>query len=466
MSDDRRILIVDDERNVRATLKSVLEDEGYAAKAVSSGEDALKAARRGRYDLILLDIWLPGMDGLEVLEKLSARGNDAAVVMISGHGSVESAVRATKLGAFDFVEKPLSLDRILLVVSNGLKQKELQDENRRLRDKVSERYEMVGESEAIIALREQIERAAPTNGRVLIFGESGTGKELVAQRIHYLSHRANGPFVEVNCAAIPDELIESELFGHVEGSFTGAVSDRRGKFDLADGGTLFLDEIGDMSLRTQSKVLRALQEQKFQPVGSTEDHHVDVRVLAATNKDLQKEVEAGSFREDLYYRIAVIPLHVPPLRERRDDVPLLAENFLRESAAEYGVGPKALSQEAMARLSAYSWPGNVRQLKNVCERLMIMAPGNTIGEADLDPILGFGDLAAEVDSSGDLPLREARELFERRFILTKLREHGGNVKRTAEALGFERSHLYRKMKSYGIEPGEFAAEPPKVPSAS
>jgi two-component system nitrogen regulation response regulator NtrX len=448
------ILVVDDERNVRATLKGVLEDEGYRVKTVSSGEEAVRMASRASIDLILLDIWLPGIDGLEVLEQLSEAGSDAVVVMISGHGSVETAVRATKLGAFDFIEKPLSLDRVLLVVANGIKQKALQDENLRLRAEVDERWDMVGESDAIVALREQIRRAAPTNGRVLIFGENGTGKELVARRIHALSQRAAEPFVEVNCAAIPDELIESELFGHVEGAFTGAVTNKRGKFHVADGGTLFLDEIGDMSMRTQSKVLRALQEQTFQPVGSTEDHVVDVRVIAATNKDLQEEIDEGRFREDLYYRINVIPFHVPPLRERRDDVPLLAEHFLSEASTEYGVSPKHLTEEAIARLTAYRWPGNVRQLKNVCERLMIMASGDTIREADLDLALDVPAAFEQRDGRGDLALREARDLFERRFILTKLREHGGNVKRTAEALNIERSHLYRKMKAYGIEPAD------------
>jgi len=458
LSEAPTILVVDDERNVRTTLKSVLEDEGYEVKMVSSGEEAIRATRRSCPDLVLLDIWLPGMDGLEVLEKLANGDEGPIVVMISGHGSVETAVRATKLGAFDFIEKPLSLDRVLLVVANGIKQKTLRDENRRLRAEVNERWEMVGESAVIVALREQIKRAAPTNGRVLIFGENGTGKELVARRIHALSQRASGPFVEVNCAAIPDELIESELFGHVEGAFTGAVSDKRGKFDLADGGTLFLDEIGDMSLRTQSKVLRALQEQTFQPVGSTDDHSVDVRIIAATNKDLQEEIKGGRFREDLYYRINVVPFHVPPLRERRDDIPLLAEHFLSEAAAEYGVVGKRLTAEANARLIAYRWPGNVRQLKNVCERLMIMVPADTVTEVDLDPALDVLGPADERDPRGDLALREARDLFERRFILTKLREHGGNVKRTAEALNIERSHLYRKMKSYGIEPADVTTE--------
>jgi two-component system nitrogen regulation response regulator NtrX len=458
LSEAPTILVVDDERNVRTTLKSVLEDEGYEVKMVSSGEEAIRATRRSCPALVLLDIWLPGMDGLEVLEKLANGDEGPIVVMISGHGSVETAVRATKLGAFDFIEKPLSLDRVLLVVANGIKQKTLRDENRRLRAEVNERWEMVGESAVIVALREQIKRAAPTNGRVLIFGENGTGKELVARRIHALSQRASGPFVEVNCAAIPDELIESELFGHVEGAFTGAVSDKRGKFDLADGGTLFLDEIGDMSLRTQSKVLRALQEQTFQPVGSTDDHSVDVRIIAATNKDLQEEIKGGRFREDLYYRINVVPFHVPPLRERRDDIPLLAEHFLSEAAAEYGVVGKRLTAEANARLIAYRWPGNVRQLKNVCERLMIMVPADTVTEVDLDPALDVLGPADERDPRGDLALREARDLFERRFILTKLREHGGNVKRTAEALNIERSHLYRKMKSYGIEPADVTTE--------
>ena len=317
---------------------------------------------------------------------------------------------------------------------------------------------MIGESDAIVALRKQINRAAPTNGRVLIFGENGTGKELVAHCIHALSQRSSKSFVEINCAAIPDELIESELFGHVEGAFTGAVSDKQGKLDLADGGTLFLDEIGDMSLRTQSKVLRALQEQTFQPVGSTDDHSVDVRIIAATNKDLQEEIKSGRFREDLYYRINVIPFHVPSLRERRDDVPLLAEHFMKGAAAEYGAGLKKLSESAVARLTAYRWPGNVRQLKNVCERLMVMVADETIHEADLEPAIDAFGPSDERDSSGDLELREARDLFERRFILTKLREHAGNVKQTAMALNIERSHLYRKMKSYGIEPGDGAGD--------
>jgi len=455
------ILVVDDERNVRSTLKSVLEDEGYGVNTVSSGEEAIRATKRFHPDLILLDIWLPGIDGLEVLEKLGETDTHSVVVMISGHGSVESAVRATKLGAFDFIEKPLSLDRVLLVVENGLKHKALQDENRRLRAEASERWDMIGESDAIVALREQISRAAPTNGRVLIFGENGTGKELVARRIHALSQRSSESFVEINCAAIPDELIESELFGYVEGAFTGAVSDKPGKFDLADGGTLFLDEIGDMSMRTQSKVLRVLQEQTFQPVGSTTDHSVDVRVIAATNKDLQEEIESGRFREDLYYRINVIPFQVPPLRERRDDVALLAEHFMRGTAAEYGISPKRLTEAAIAHLTAYRWPGNVRQLENVCERLVIMVDGETIHEADLEPAIdafGPSDSRDSRDSRDDLALREARDLFERRFILTKLREHGGNVKRTAAALSIERSHLYRKMKSYGIEPADVAGE--------
>ena len=458
MSRAHNILVVDDERNVRATLKSVLEDEGYGVRTVSSGEEAIKATKRFHPDLILLDIWLPGIDGLKVLEKLGDTDNNPVVVMISGHGSVESAVRSTKLGAFDFIEKPLSLDRVLLVVANGLKQKVLQDENLRLRAEVSERWTMIGESDAIVALRKQINRAAPTNGRVLIFGENGTGKELVAHCIHALSQRSSKSFVEINCAAIPGELIESELFGHVKGAFTGAVSDKQGKLDLADGGTLFLDEIGDMSLRTQSKVLRALQEQTFQPVGSTDDHSVDVRIIAATNKDLQEELKSGRFREDLYYRINVIPFHVPSLRERRDDVPLLAEHFMKGAAAEYGAGLKKLSESAVARLTAYRWPGNVRQLKNVCERLMVMVADETIQETDLEPAIDAFGLSDERDSSGDLELREARDLFERRFILTKLREHAGNVKQTAMALNIERSHLYRKMTSYGIERGDGAGE--------
>src|SRR6187399_380484 len=336
------ILIVDDEPGVRSALSGVLRDEGYRVEAVASGEACIERVTREAVDLIILDVWLPGLDGLATLAKLRERQVDAQVVLISGHGNIESAVRAIKLGAFDFVEKPLSLEKTVLVVRNALRQRRLEDENRALRARVDKTRSMVGESYAMRQLREQIAMAAPTNGRVLIYGENGTGKELVARSVHGMSRRRNGPFIEVNCAAIPEELIESELFGHMKGAFTGALSDRRGKFELADGGTLFLDEIGDMSLKTQAKVLRALQEQVVDRVGGTTSIRVDVRVIAATNKDLPGEIRAGRFREDLYFRLNVIPVFVPPLRERQDDISLLADHFMTEFAHEYGRRPKRL----------------------------------------------------------------------------------------------------------------------------
>ena len=352
------VLIVDDEAGVRSALGGVLRDEGYAVDAVDSGEACLERVTRAAFDAIILDIWLPGMDGLATLARLRERRVDAPVVMISGHGNIESAVRAIKMGAFDFVEKPLSLDKTVLVVGNAVRQRRLEAENRVLRETVDRRLTMVGESHAMARLREQVAMAAPTNGRVLIFGENGTGKELVARSIHQFSLRRGGPFVEVNCAAIPEELIESELFGHMKGAFTGAVADRRGKFEASDGGTLFLDEIGDMSLMTQAKVLRALQEQVVEPVGGSGTVKVDVRILAATNKDLPTEIRAGRFREDLYFRLNVIPIFVPPLRERDSDIPLLAAHFMAELAREYGRRPKQLDAGAAAGLRAYRWPGD------------------------------------------------------------------------------------------------------------
>jgi two-component system nitrogen regulation response regulator NtrX len=446
------VLVVDDEAGVRSALSGVLRDEGYAVDTVDSGEACLDRVSRAPYDVIILDIWLPGMDGLATLTRLRERRVDAPIVMISGHGNIESAVRAIKLGAFDFVEKPLSLEKTVLVVGNAVRQRQLEAENRALRAHVDKRLTMVGESFVMAQLREQIAMAAPTNGRVLIFGENGTGKELVARSIHALSRRRGGPFVEVNCAAIPEELIESELFGHVKGAFTGALQDRRGKFELADGGTLFLDEIGDMSLKTQAKVLRALQEQVVEPVGGTTSVRVDVRVLAATNKDLTAEIRAARFREDLYFRLSVIPVFVPPLRDRADDIVLLAEHFMHELASEYGRRPKRLDPGAAAVLQAYRWPGNVRELRNVIERLVIMIPGETITASDVT-FLDAGVLAAaEVFTGAPLPLHEARDQFEREYILRALAAQQGNISRTAEALGVERSNLYRKMRAFGIAP--------------
>jgi two-component system nitrogen regulation response regulator NtrX len=457
------ILIVDDEPGVRTALTGVLHDEGYAVEAVATGEACLDRMTRGPVDLIVLDVWLPGMDGLATLQRLRERQVDAQVVLISGHGNIESAVRAIKLGAFDFVEKPLSLEKTVLVVRNALRQRKLEAENRALRARVDKTQTMVGESYAIRQLREQVAMAAPTNGRVLIYGENGTGKELVAKTVHQLSKRRNGPFIEVNCAAIPEELIESELFGHVRGAFTGAVADRRGKFEAADGGTIFLDEIGDMSVKTQAKVLRVLQEQTLEPIGGTQRIKVDARVLAATNKELQSEIRAGRFREDLYFRLNVIPIFVPPLRERQEDIPLLADHFMAEFAREYGRRIKGFEPGARVTLQQYPWPGNVRELRNVIERLMIMAPGDAISAADL----GFLDPSGVTRPLGDMPpaermtLHEARDRFERELILRTLAEQQGNMSRTAEVLGVERSNLYRKMKAFGIAPsrrGEEEAE--------
>ncbi len=449
------ILVVDDEAGVRQSLVGILEDEGYAAHAVESGEAALGALEARRYDLVLLDVWLPGMDGLEALAKLRTLDPEVPVVVISGHGTIETAVKAVRSGAQDFVEKPLSLEKTLLVVRNTLRQRRLEDENRALKEQVEHRFTMVGESPALRALRAQIAQAAPSNGRCLIFGENGTGKELVARNIHLQSHRAQGPFVEVNCAAIPEDLIESELFGHVKGAFTGALAARKGKFELADGGTLFLDEVADMSLKTQAKVLRVLQEQRVEPVGGAQSVTVDVRVIAATNKKLEEEIKAGRFRDDLFFRLNVIPFHVAPLRERREDIPQLVRHFIAEFSAEYGRRHKEVSREALDQLVALVWPGNVRELRNIIERLVIMTPGERIETHDIPaPLLGVAPGAparpAAEQGADFASLADAREDFERRYIWRKYQECGGNMSRTADALQVERSNLYRKMKGYGL----------------
>ena len=447
------ILIVDDEAGVRASLGAVLRDEGYDVDVAESGEAGLEAVKRRVPDVILLDIWLPGMDGLATLERLRERRIESQVVMISGHASVEAAVRATKLGAFDFIEKPLSLEKTVLAVRNALRQRRLEAENRQLRARVDRPLVIVGASPVMERLRAQLSMAAPSNGRVLISGENGTGKELVARQIHASSHRHGGPFVEVNCAAIPEELIESELFGHVKGAFTGAVGDRRGKFEIASGGTLFLDEVGDMSLKTQAKVLRALQEQIVEPVGGQNSVRVDVRVIAATNKDLGTEIRQGHFREDLYFRLNVIPISVPPLRERQSDILRLAEHFAAEFAREYGRRPKTFSTEAQAVLEAYHWPGNVRELRNTVERLMIMAPADIVRPQDLAFLEVPGAPTGAVTPQTIGPLFDARDAWERNYILSALSIHDGNISRTADALGLERSNLYKKMRALGIARG-------------
>jgi two-component system nitrogen regulation response regulator NtrX len=451
------ILVVDDEPGVRSSISGVLKDEGFDVDAVGSGEECLEQANSAAYDVIVLDIWLPGLDGLTTLQRLRERQIDSQVVIISGHGNIESAVRAIKMGAYDFIEKPLSLEKTVLVVRNALRQRDLEAENRVLRAKVDRQQAqtMVGESPAMAHLRQNVELAAPTNGRVLILGENGTGKELVARSIHTNSRRKNGPFVEVNCAAIPEELIESELFGHVRGAFTGAVADKPGRFEQATTGTIFLDEIADMSLKTQAKVLRVLQEQVMERVGGTQRIKVDVRVLAATNKDLTAEIRAGRFREDLYFRLNVIPIFVPPLRDRQQDIPMLAEHFMAILAAEYGRRPKRLAPEAAARLQQYSWPGNVRELRNVIERLIIMVAGDTITAQDLGFLGrdGADGVPEAAPQPGPLrPLSEARDEFEKDYILQTLAAQGGNMSRTAEVLGVERSNLYKKLRAFGVTP--------------
>jgi two-component system nitrogen regulation response regulator NtrX len=446
------ILVVDDEPAIQTALRGVLEDEGYRVTTVGSGDDALRLLTEDSPDVIFLDIWMPKRDGLDTLAELKRARPEAAVIMISGHGTIDTAVKATRLGAYDFIEKPLSLEKTLVTVTRALEHTRLERENANLKARLDAGSEIIGESEAMRALREQIVTAAPSSGRVLIHGENGSGKELVARAIHALSARREQPFVEVNCAAIPEELIESELFGHEKGAFTGAVARRRGKFETADGGTLFLDEIGDMSVKTQAKVLRALEEQVVERVGGREPLKVDVRVIAASNRNLESLIAQGHFREDLFYRLAVIPIEVPALRERRDDIPLLVDHFLALFCAENGKRRKAISGDALAYFLAYDWPGNIRELRNMVERLVIMTGGDTIGPDDLPAPLKPKEAAAAAGGEGQRSLKEARDGFERAYILAELRAHDWNMTRTAERLGIERSHLYRKIKTYGITP--------------
>ena len=455
------ILIVDDEESILTSLSSILQDEGHEVTVVKNGIEALRVYTMDPPDLMLLDIWMPEMDGMETLRRVRELVPTAQVMMMSGHGSIETAVKAIKLGAYDYIEKPLSLENVTLRVKHALDQYRLEQENRTLRTTVQRKFELVGQSPVMQQLRQLIETAGPTNSRVLIGGENGTGKELVARAIHQHSTRTGRPFVAVNCAAIPETLIESELFGHEKGSFTGATSMKRGQFEQADGGTLFLDEIADMSLSTQAKVLRALQEQQFTRVGGTKLMKVDVRVLAASNKNLLKEIEKGTFRDDLYYRLNVVPIIVPPLRERREDIPLLIRHFMKVHAEEQGLRVKEVSPEAMAVFQQYDWPGNIRELRNLIERLMIMVPGPVIDPAQT----GLSLQARPVGSTSQLTtpavnplftqsydsLRDARNAFEKDYIARKLREHHWNISRTAEELKIERSHLHRKIKLLDVE---------------
>jgi two-component system, NtrC family, nitrogen regulation response regulator NtrX len=443
------ILIVDDESQIRSSLQGVLEDEGYKTLLAGSGEECMDALRHKSVEVVLLDIWLPGMDGLTTLEKLVEYEDHPEVIMISGHGNIETAVRATKLGAFDFLEKPLSIERTLIVLKNAIEAKRLRSENLEFKKQFQAKSVIVGDSVPMKALRQQIALMAPTNGRVLIYGESGTGKELAARAIHAQSLRKDSMFVEVNCAAIPEDLIESELFGHRKGAFPGAAADKEGKFQKADGGTLFLDEVGDMSLKTQSKVLRTLDEGRFAPVGEEEPITVDARVIAATNKDLEDEISKGNFREDLFYRLNVIPFYVPPLRERKEDIPQLTRFFLREFSNKYDRRQKEISDDALDALMRYSWPGNVRELRNLIERIVIMNPTVSKLERKHMPTLIYRESGRR--AMGDFSsLHQARAAYERDYILKKLDENHGSVSRTAEVLGLERSHMYRKMKTLGI----------------
>ena len=449
----RRVLVVDDERGIRAALGQLLEYEGYDVRTADDAHQGISTFQEFHPHLTFLDIKMPGMDGLDALRRLRELDPQATVVMISGHATIQTAVEATQLGAYDILEKPLDTDRILVLLRNALAHVQLSEENAQLRRRVESRFDMVGESYALRAVQERVAKVAATPARVLITGENGTGKELVARAIHRESPRRDGPFVEVNCAAIPQELIESELFGHVRGSFTGAVQDRAGKFEQADGGTLFLDEIGDMSLAAQAKVLRVLQDDVVTRIGGAKTIRVDVRVLAATNKDLEEEIAAGRFREDLYYRLNVVPLHVPPLRERREDVPLLVLHFLQQLAEREGVSPRGISDDALRRLGELEWPGNVRELRNTVERLLILASGPVIQVADVERLVGRrAEDGAGLGSLTDCrTFEEFKAAAERAFLLAKLRAFDWNVSETARALEMPRSNLYKKIERYGLE---------------
>jgi len=453
----KRVLIIDDEASIRESLSGILEDEGFVPLAAPDGEAGLALLDEEPVDCVLLDIWMEGMDGLEVLSRIKSRDETLPVIMISGHGTIETAVQATKAGAYDFIEKPLSYDKIILAVNNALRFSRLAAENRLLKERTDSPPDLTGKTPAMEALRRQIERVAPTDAWVLIRGEHGTGKELVAQTIHRLSPQGAKPMVEINCAAIPEELIESELFGHEKGAFTGATAARRGKFDQADGGMLFLDEIGDMSLKTQAKILRILQEQKFERVGGSRTISVNVRVLAATNKDLEEEIAAGRFRADLFYRLNVVPIVVPPLRDRLDDLPLLVADFL-EMFQRKGMGKRRFDDEALSVMRRHSWPGNVRELKNFVERALIMSPDEVVGADVVRQLLGVAAPPSVAAGEGDkaldrffsLEFRDARRAFEREFLRHALARNQGNIAQTAEQIGLERSHLYKKLKSLDL----------------
>ncbi len=464
----RRILIVDDEQGIRAALGQLLEFEGYQVRSAANAVDGLAEYARFQPHLVFMDVKMAGIDGLEALRKLREQDPAAIVVMISGHATIQTAVEATQQGAYDILEKPLDTDRILVTLRNALGHLDLQEENERLRDTVRSRFEIVGSSYAIRGVIEKIELVARTPARVLITGENGTGKELVARAVHSNSPRAREPFIEVNCAAIPAELIESELFGHMKGSFTGAVQDRAGKFEQADGGTIFLDEVGDMSLAAQAKVLRVLQDGVVTRIGGSKPIKVDVRVLSATNKNVETEIAAGRFREDLYYRLNVVPIHVPPLRERREDIPSLIAHFIGQLTRQGGIAPRAITDEAVARLSQLEWPGNVRELRNTIERLLILGGGPRITADDVDRLVGRRAAGAEggLGSLLDVPtFEEFKHAAERAYLLAKLRAFDWNVSETARALAMPRSNLYKKIERYGLSREGGAQPVPSIPDA-
>ncbi len=443
---DKLVLIVDDEEGIRETLSDIFKDEGYDVITASSGEEALKLMKENSPDIVFLDVWLSGIDGIETIKEIKSLNPTTPVVMISGHANIELAIKATRSGAYDFLEKPLSLERVLLVTKLALEKRTLELENRALKEDITKKWKLVGSSKKVRDLKEQIEMAAKSNSRVLILGESGSGKELIAHLLHEYSPRVDKPFIEMNCAAIPQELIESELFGHEKGSFTGAFERKKGKFELADEGTLFLDEVGDMSLSTQSRVLRIIETQEFQRVGGSKNIKVDVRIISATNKDLSEEVKKGNFREDLLFRLNVIPIIVPPLRERKEDIPELVEHFLKYFAEEYGQKPKKITDDGLRFLSTYDLPGNIRELRNVIERLVIMTPSEIITSKNI--ILNENTRS---DCFSFNTLREAKEAFERDFIMRKLQENNWNISKTAEVLEVERSNLHRKIKAFNIQ---------------
>jgi two-component system, NtrC family, nitrogen regulation response regulator NtrX len=448
------VLVVDDEAGIREVLQEILEDENYEVFTAEDGLEALSTLKIEPVDLVILDVWLPQKGGIEVLEEIKQTYVDMPVIVISGHGSIDVAVKAVKMGAFDFLEKPLSLEKVVTLVRNALELQKLRQENRELRNSLQPREQMIGQSEALGEIRTIIDQSAETDSTILISGENGTGKELVAREVHRKSRRATGPFIEVNCAAIPDTLIESELFGHEKGAFTSAANRRRGKFELADTGTLFLDEVADMSLSAQAKMLRVVQEMKFERVGGESSITVDVRIIAATNKDILSEIDAGNFREDLYYRINVVSIRVPPLRERVDDVPVLAEHFMAEQTEEGGT-PKRFSDDAMKVLRDYDWPGNIRELKNFVERITILSDGEEVDADEVRRNLGQSTRSkrrsSELGAYLDMGLNEAKDTFERRYIEEKLEENGHNISRTAQSLGIYPSNLHGKIRKLGID---------------